>query len=77
MATRVTAKGKATAGSQSSNSGVFDEISHLVQAVKDGKLGVRADVARFEGQDQVMLEGVNELIEATQDGKLQTRGDAD
>jgi len=62
MATE-TDKKKTAAKSQSSNDGVFEEITQLVEAVKNGKLDTRANADNFEGQDQVMLQGVNELVD--------------
>jgi len=50
--------------SQSNDNGVFEEVAQLVEAIKDGKLDTRANAANFEGQDQVLLQGVNELIDA-------------
>ncbi|MCK4626552.1 MAG: hypothetical protein KAV00_14630, partial [Phycisphaerae bacterium] len=57
-------KSKRATKSQSGNSGVFEEITRLVEAAQNGKLDVRADADNFDGQDQIMLQGVNEMLDA-------------
>ena len=57
-------QGGTQARSKSGNTAVFDEIRRLVEATVNGKLGERALVDQFEGQDKEMLQGVNNLIDA-------------
>jgi len=64
MGTTATVRQKTRTQSQSNDNGVFGEVARLVEAIKGGKLDARASADNFEGQDQVLLQGVNELIDA-------------
>jgi len=63
MATTKAGKTKTTE-SRSRNNGVFEEITRLVEAAKNGQLDTRANADQFDGQDQLMLQGVNEILDA-------------
>ena len=43
---------------------VFEEFNKILEAVKSGRLDVRAELKGTTGDDKKMLEGINEIIEA-------------
>ena len=43
---------------------VFEEFNKILEAVKSGRLDVRAELKGTTGDDKKMLEGINEIIDA-------------
>ncbi len=44
--------------------GIADELNSLIRASQDGRLEVRADAKRFDGDWEKLLLGVNDIVEA-------------
>jgi len=43
---------------------VFEEISRLAEAAKNGELAARANLDAFDGAERQLLENINEMLDA-------------
>jgi len=59
-----TAVARKPAAGRTRGNAVFEEITRVVQAIKEGHLDTRASLEAFSGQDRVMMEQINQLIDA-------------